>query len=477
YCRIAQENSFKLRTLEVQLWGKHKQIWTRDIDRSIDDQTLTEVATACGTTLDAARETCLHSYEGVLFRSLNSNGNSDWILPAGIYHRKRLLNGMQFCPRCLGTDRQPYFRKVWRTSLATFCDLHHVLLHDCCPSCRAPVVFHRQEMGSKRDSNIESLSFCTKCGFDLKRGACYAVPIFDYRVWNAMWEQLCFLDFGWTFLEGQTFQYSPQYFDALHHLVTRLLSTKSMRKVLSVVENAHPGSVWFTIRHQVPFDYYSVAERNAILQVATWLLQEWPERFLRVCREAKVRHSELINLNTDLPYWFSSGASPLSVKPVGPGPEERAAMRQLLEEAEEDEIKTDWLKRHMIQRLALQPIRSLWETDSLPIPRKWNDAKEGISVSACKFPGAAMAYGLRVSGSKAERLAHFPVTWTHVDIEMDDISHRFPLRETFWKKSNEFRGPAIEAWLAQRGMLEWRAQRPPTFWLIELGLQRFRLIE
>ena len=476
FCRIAQENSFKLRTLEVHLWGQHKQIWTRDIDRFVDEQTLIDVARACGTDVEVARETCLRSYEGVVFSSLNTKGNSDWIMPAGVYHRKRMLHCMQFCPRCLGTDMQPYFRKAWRLSFATFCDLHNVLLHDCCPSCQAPVAFHRQELGTKRKSDIESLSLCTSCGFDLKRSAVYAVPIFDYRVWNAMWEQLCFLDFGWTFIGPKTLQYSPQYFDVLHHLVGRLISTKSMRNLLAVVENVHPSAIRFAIRHQVPFDYYSVAERNAILQVATWLLLDWPDRFLRVCREAKVRHSELVNQNTSLPHWFLEGINPLSIKPLGPGPEERAAMRELLNQAEGDEIRQDWLKRYMVQRLALQPIKSLWEVDSLPVPRRWH-AGEGIAVTAFKVPRRTKtSYGLRVSGlSKAERLVHFPMTWGYVDIEIDKVFHRFPLRETFWKKSNEFMGAAIEDWLSRRGMLEWRHQNPPAFRLIGIDAQLFRL--
>lgn len=474
-CRIAQHNSMKLRTLERELWGPTKPIWNRDIDRSVDDQTLHDVARACATPIEAARETCLRSYEGILFHSLNSNGHSEWILPTGVYHRKRTRNGMQFCPRCLAEDMQSYFRKVWRLSLATFCDLHHVLLHDCCPACRAPVMFHRQELGSRNKSDFLSLSICTTCGFDLERSAVYAVPIFDYRVWNAMWEHLCFLDFGWTFLEKQTFHYSPLYFEALRHLIGRLLSTKTIGNILPIVESAHPGAVRFIVRPQVPFEFYGVAERNAILQVATWLLLDWPDRFLQVCREAKIRHSELINFDFHLPFWFYDGVHPLSINPVGPSPGERQAMRCLLEQAENDEIKLNWLKRHIAGRIALQPIKVLWEEDSLPVPRKWGPGVD-IQVAAYKTTHGGSMYGLRVSGlSKMEFLARFPMAWKHVDIEIDGIVYRFPLRGTFWKKSCEFNGPMIKSWLAKRGLLEWRHRHPPAFWMIELCRQRFRL--
>jgi len=144
FCRIAQDNGMKLHTLEVQLWGRDKQIWTRDIDRSIDEPTLAKVAAVSSTTIERARETCLRSYEGRMFERLNVAGNSDWILPSGIFHRKRKRPGMQFCPLCLATDETPYYRKAWRLALSTFCDLHDVMLHDRCPKCQSPVIFHRQ---------------------------------------------------------------------------------------------------------------------------------------------------------------------------------------------------------------------------------------------------------------------------------------------------------------------------------------------
>ncbi|WP_375540032.1 TniQ family protein [Rugamonas brunnea] len=153
-CRIAQANGLKLHTLEVQVWGRKKQIWTRDIDRSIDDATLARVAELSGTPLDRARETCLQSLEGKLFERLVVKSNSDWVLPSGVYHRKRRRHAMQFCPLCLAQDASPYYRRSWRLALSTFCTVHDIMLHECCPSCEEPVAFHRQELGDRWTSRI-----------------------------------------------------------------------------------------------------------------------------------------------------------------------------------------------------------------------------------------------------------------------------------------------------------------------------------
>ena len=46
---------------------------------------------------------------------------------------------MQFCPRCLGADRRPYFRRRWRLATSTSCLEHKCLLLDRCPHCQKPL--------------------------------------------------------------------------------------------------------------------------------------------------------------------------------------------------------------------------------------------------------------------------------------------------------------------------------------------------
>lgn len=359
FCRIAQENSIKLHTLEVQLWGRGKQIWTRDIDRSIDAPTLALVALVSGTAMERAQDTCLRSYEGKLFERLNVAGNSNWILPAGVFHRTRKRPGMQFCPLCLASDEIPYYRKAWRLALSTFCDVHDALLHDCCPKCHSPVMFHRQELGERWACRVESLTLCTGCGFDLKRAAAYQAPVVDIHAWLTLKSQLFFLDNGWTFISNATLSYSHLYFDVLRNLIHKMLSNWTTSRLLHQIQSKFPISQNFSVRHNVPFEFYGVKERHYILQMATWYLLDWPNRFLEINKKLRIRYSELMREFETAPFWFLDEVKQLEIKPLGPSEGEMAAMRALLESTD-DPIKRKQLKKTIRQRIGNESINFLY---------------------------------------------------------------------------------------------------------------------
>lgn len=354
-CRIAKGNGIKLHTLEVKLWGRGKQIWTRDIDRSVDTATLTKVAAVSGTPIERAQETCLRSYEGKLFEQLNVAGNSDWILPSGVVHRKRKHRGMQFCPLCLATDIDPYYRKTWRLALSTFCDRHDVLLHDCCPRCQSPVMFHRQELGNRGAWKVESLSFCTTCGFDLKRAATFLAPAVEIEAWTTLKSQLCFLNEGWTFAGNETFPYSHLYFDVLRNLMHKLRANWTTGKMLQYALERFSLDPQLEIQGKLPFEFYGVKERHYLLLIATWYLLDWPNRFLEIGRNQRIRYSELMRDFVEVPHWFVDKIQLLENKSVGPSEGELAAMLALWK-GTDDLVKKTQLKRKIRQRVANQSI-------------------------------------------------------------------------------------------------------------------------
>lgn len=362
FCRIAQANGMKLHTLEVQLWGRGKQIWTRDIDRSIDDQTLAKVASVSGTAIERARETCLRSYEGKLFERLNPVGNSNWILPSGVFHRKRKHRGMQFCPLCLATDEIPYYRKAWRLALVTFCDLHDVLLHDCCPKCQSPVMFHRQELGNRSAWKVDSLTLCTSCGFDLKRAAAYAAPVVDIHAWSTLKSQLFSLEYGWTFTDDRTFFYSHLYFNVVRNLIHKLRSNLTTGRLLQHARQELLLDPELMRTSMVPFEFYGVKERHYLVQIATWYLLDWPNRFLEIGKDLRIRYSELMRDFELAPFWFVDGARRLENKPLGPSVGERAAMLALWDSTD-DLIKQKQLKRKIWKRVGNKSINFLYSSN------------------------------------------------------------------------------------------------------------------
>lgn len=61
----------------------------------------------------------------------------DWVLSAR--QRNTMFSWLQFCPRCLAEDVEPYFRRYWRVVAMTCCLRHGCVLIDACPICHQPI--------------------------------------------------------------------------------------------------------------------------------------------------------------------------------------------------------------------------------------------------------------------------------------------------------------------------------------------------
>lgn len=124
------------------------QIWNRDVDRRPHAAVTALLVDRCGFSPAEVEAMCLGQYTQAIegLSSAGSAGRGTWINPIGIFHRTRVLSGLQVCPLCLAQDG--IYRRIWRLSFVTHCPIHTVPLYACCPTCRAPIVPHRQLRGS-----------------------------------------------------------------------------------------------------------------------------------------------------------------------------------------------------------------------------------------------------------------------------------------------------------------------------------------
>jgi ribosomal protein L37E len=76
---------------------------------------------------------------------------------------------LQYCPRCLAKDPQPYFRRGWRFAVEAVCVRHACRLHDACWRCGAVVALLAQSFASRQP-------VCATCGAVLARGAVVPAP-------------------------------------------------------------------------------------------------------------------------------------------------------------------------------------------------------------------------------------------------------------------------------------------------------------
>lgn len=302
--RLAHANGLKLQTFTSLGFGRDATIWNRDIDRCASDEFLERLSAQTGSTVEQLKGGTLTSYEGQLFTHHNPNGNTNWILPLGIYHRTRRAFGMQFCPSCLFEDSVPYFRRRWRIAFSTICDRHGVMLHDRCPSCGAPIIYFRNDLGRRSKYKLSGDTCCWRCNYDLCRASAYCPPAPDGHSIVALRSLATFPDLGWWFIGNQTLQYEHLYLDALRHLLMVLPSGRGPQ-LLSYIEKQTGWCSHVQSGPRTLFELRPLAVRHNLLVSALWLLDDWPERFLRASKDCGVPQSGILRA-ISLPFWFES---------------------------------------------------------------------------------------------------------------------------------------------------------------------------
>jgi len=300
--RLAHRHYLKVHSFCSVLWPR-KEIWTRDIDRSFTSEMLTDLSILTGTSYANVFALTLQSFEGILFHGLSEKAhNHPWILALERYHRIYKKNGLMYCPSCLKKDGDtPYFRKRWRLALSIVCPTCGSYLHDCCPQCKQPVIFYRNELGRKNMQPTYKLSQCHNCQYDLSNTPAVVASreIVDMQV--SLYE---ILELGWD----NRIIYPFQYFDVMRSL-THFLSSKAepciparirLCEILSIEYLQLPGG------YPNRFETLSIPEREHLLRLTFWLLNDWPIHFKDFFKQQKVRSFWLLHDYKEPPFWYFS---------------------------------------------------------------------------------------------------------------------------------------------------------------------------
>ncbi len=309
--RCAYANVRKLHSFCTSTWGTRHHFWERDLDRTTDIRLLAVLAESTNTARSRAYSTTLAAYEGLLFERFVSSGGLPWVMPIVKKGRKRFGYGMQFCPRCLATDEVPYYRRSWRLSCFVVCPVHGCYLHDCCPSCGAPVTFHQGDYGEKVLPYNITATECNKCRLD-RRSIQPVQCSGNERQNRLMALQTSFADAirtGWALQPGGTEKHimALSYFSGLHDLVRALCSrsrTGRLREGCEVEMGIEDLEAELSIIGA--FDSFRLKERTKVLKMAAWLIERWSDRLIDIALEANLASSYFFSYKASTAYWFYS---------------------------------------------------------------------------------------------------------------------------------------------------------------------------
>ena len=276
----------------LELFWPGEATWNRDLDRrpavlprrgSTADWSQ-EIAGYLGIPVDKVRQATLQGWRETLADArLPSHGDTPLLLSVGVYHRKRLRHGLQYCPECLG-EGTPHYRRVWRLAFAVACREHGRALLDACPNCDAPVAPHRA---------AGSLTDCHACGFSLMRASGgRVVPDGAIKLQQGLIALL-----GAADPAGAARPCTAR--DAFDR-VRALLAASTARPVQRALRDALGlGAAEFAATPRLRFEQSRVAVRVACLEtVATWSAS-WPASFRTGAAAAKLTRRSFARAHLD----------------------------------------------------------------------------------------------------------------------------------------------------------------------------------
>ncbi|HKZ78875.1 MAG TPA: TniQ family protein [Pyrinomonadaceae bacterium] len=284
-----------------------RYLLARDLDLWNDQTALKLLARKTNTPLARVFATTLASYEGWLFVDRPRQSHAPWMLARHLNVRPQKHFGLQFCPWCLASDEEPYFRRYWRLALMVLCPIHRVLLLDRCQSCGAAVCYERQTAKKLGNAERWMLTQCNKCNADLRDSAtdryCIKVDLaeFEFHVFLAT-----ALRHGWVEMPQNGMIYSHLFFSGLYQMMGRLIYGRMAGPL--------KAALWQSYAIDLPLDFLlgkkfflerlNVAQRRGLLQAVNRLLEEWPDRFIEFCQANKLNSYFLIGDKKVLPFWY-----------------------------------------------------------------------------------------------------------------------------------------------------------------------------
>lgn len=307
--RLAWANRLKVHSLCVTLAGNQAAVWNRDIDRQLPIWLQYELEKLTGVPASRIEGAGLEGIASALNGHIpNKNGFETWLLPLGIWHRKRRRFGVQYCPLCFYSESGQYVRRAWRLGFYTECEHHRVLLRDRCHLCGAPFMYFRAELGHRERIDGASMCACFKCGAML-----YQAPVerFDWPTVEhslAVRTLLFMKDFGWSAIQNQVFPQSASLFGVLRQLITIMSSDSAYGQLYdAVAEQIWPDGYRVLSRRGLIYELRGVEERHRLFGMAVWLMMDWPQRFRGALHASGAGcYSMVQGLKIDPPDWYAA---------------------------------------------------------------------------------------------------------------------------------------------------------------------------
>jgi hypothetical protein len=156
--RMSVAHKIYPKTFLSLFFGLQFHVADRDYDFHCSDELITTISNKTGMSAKDIESMTLQTLNGYLFKEYDSLSPPMQIRSIS---KKQNPHGLMYCPKCLDSDKTPYWRKEWRLRHHNACIRHKCLLLDRCQQCGSQINLLQLTMDGP-------IVFCGKCGFDLR---------------------------------------------------------------------------------------------------------------------------------------------------------------------------------------------------------------------------------------------------------------------------------------------------------------------
>ena len=273
--------------------------WSRDVDIlwASDIHFMSKLSSKSRIPFKKLRDMSLQSYSGYLSESIHTNTRNKLIVPIKNRGRINMMKGIRFCPICLKTDEQPYFRKIWRLSFITACQKHKCFLEDSCQSCQLPITLYN----IKEES---AFCLCTSCHKYLWESKPTFIKKNSYGLY-AQNKLLTTLNSGTFIFEGCTY-YSLAFFPVLNQFTKLIYNSDLHSNTLSHEVMAQDIPLpRFDNKPSLYIEDITVKEQYLIYSISVYILQG-AKGIKKFCKNNHLGKGLLAHSMRYIPYWFDS---------------------------------------------------------------------------------------------------------------------------------------------------------------------------
>lgn len=303
--RCAHANRLRAESFCSALFGSRSAVWNRDFDRCVSLPQIERIAHCSGMDVAVVQGCTLRALEGTLTGRVNQHGNSPGLIPLRIYHRIRKRAGLMFCPECLRSDPQIYWRRLWRISYVTACPQHGCELLDTCPFCGSEVAPHRTDVHwDVYPGGLGSLlARCHNCYHDLRTCTPSDASTGELKVARYVADAL---RDRWVQIDGSSDVsdlYALSFFGGLRCLLAGVRGRE--RRLTKVGEVRDCSGI---ARHAAGFDHDQISDRRKQIERVGAFLEDWPRSFLKEARALGIKYTSLMSDRAQMPYWVDAVA-------------------------------------------------------------------------------------------------------------------------------------------------------------------------